>query len=142
MKISDISKSIIDLSDKPSLSVITKLRKNDVVMYEGSEWQIEFPPKKIQKGIWWIGIKNDFTNKYVKILENTKPRMTAHEKRTMIKNVKSISNQFKDDEYKLVGLVQRYYFNLAMHNNYDQKDVRDVISKFPLEAVKKSGVVI
>lgn len=142
MKIGDISKSIIDLSDKPPLSVITKLRKNDVVQYDGSEWQIEFPPKKIQKGIWWVGIKNDFSNKYVRVLENTKPRMTAHEKRTMIKNVKSISQQFKDNETRLIDLVQRYYYNLANHNNYDQKDVRDVIGKFPLEAVKKSGVVI
>ena len=142
MKIGDISNTIIDLTDKPPLSVITKLRKNDVVTYEGSEWQIEFQPKKIQKGIWWIGLKNDFTNKYVRVLENTKPRMTGHEKKTMIKNVKTISHQFKDNEDRLVTLVQSYYHNLAEHNNYDQKDVREVIGKFPLIAVKKSGVVV
>jgi hypothetical protein len=68
--------------------------------------------------------------------------MTGHEKKTMIKNVKTISHQFKDNESRLINLVQSYYHNLAEHNNYDQKDVREVIGKFPLTAIKAAGIII
>lgn len=142
MKFKDIVQPIVDLSERPSVSIVTKLKKNDLVVYEGQEWRVEFPPKKAQKGVWLIGLGNGEDNKYIKIVEDEKPKMTSHEKRTMVRNIKEVSKMFKDDEDRLISVIQDYHYNLNEHNNYDEKDVRECMSEFPIDALKKSGVVL
>lgn len=140
MKLTKLVEPIVDLSDKPSVSLVTKLKKNDLILHEGTEFYVEFPPKKIQKGIWWIGLRNEQEKKYVKIIEDTKPRMTAKEKQTMSTNIRKIVKQYSKNDPKMIGIIKSYYENLAVHNNYDSKDVRDIMNKFPIELLKASKV--
>lgn len=142
MKLKKITKNFIDLSDTPSLAIVTKLKKNDLVVYEGTEWNVEVPPKKAQKGMWVVGLTRGEDKKYVKIVENTKPKMTLHEKRALVTNIKGILKLYSSDEKKMVKLVQDYHTNLRELNNYDEKDVRECMATFPIELLKKSGIVI
>ena len=142
MKLGKIVAPVVDLSEKPSVSIVTKLKKNDVVVYEGQEWTIEFPPKKVHKGIWWIGLSNEKSKKYVKVIEETKPKMTAHEKKTMVNNITGVVNMFIDNPARLQSLASDYHTNLSVHNNYDDKDVRECMACFPIEILKSSGVVL
>jgi|CXWL01.1.fsa_nt_gi hypothetical protein len=142
MKLKKFAHPVIDLSDTPSVAIVTKLKKNDLVVFEGIEWNVEVPPKKAQKGMWIVGLAKGEERKYVKVVENNKPKMTAHEKKTMIQNINGVLNMFKENEPKLIGLVEDYYRNLSEHNNYDDKDIRECMSKFPIELLKKSGIVL
>ena len=142
MKLGNISTPIVDLSERPSVAIVTKLKKSDLVVYEGEEWQVEFPPKKVHKGVWYIGLSNDSNKKYVKVVENTKPKMTAHEKKTMTNNIRGVVDMFSENEQRLVKMAKDYHQNLKNHNNYDDKDVRECMSAFPINILKKSGVVL
>jgi hypothetical protein len=142
MKLKNISKSIVDLSDNPTVALVSKLRKNDLVVHDGLEWNVEFAPKKVQKGVWWIGLRNGESNKYVRVIEDMKPKMTAHEKKTMVNNIKGVVKMLGSENKRLEGVVRDYYSNLSTHNNYDDKDVRDCMTYFPVEALKRAGIAL
>jgi len=140
MKLAKIVMPIVDLAEDLSVSIVTGLKKNDIVVYEGEEWSVELPPKKVQKGVWWIGLVTQTESKYVKIVEDVSPHMTAHEKKTMIRNINGIVEMF--DEKRLVKIAVDYYNNLSVHNRYDNQDVRDCMSKFPITVLKRSGITL
>ena len=142
MKFSNITDTKTDLSDMPSILVVRTLMKGDVVVYDGEEWRIEFPPKKSRKGVWLVGIGNTKEHKYIKIIENIKPKMTKHEKKTMVNNIEGVVKLFEGEDDRLISIIKNYYNNLSNHNNYDDTDVRECMGKFPIELLKKSGVVV
>ena len=134
--------SIIDLSDDPSISIVTKLKKNDLIVHNGEKFYIEIPPKRLQKGIWVIGLKNDSNKKYIRIEEKVKPKMTPKEKRTMISNINGVIKMYSNNEQRMVEIVKNYYNNLTEHNSYNEKDVREIMGKFPTDILQKSGIAI
>ena len=142
MKFNEIMGPKTDLSDQPSVMIIRALGTGDKVVFDGGEWTVQFPPKKTRKGIWLIGISNQYENKYIKIVENIKPKMTIHEKKTMVKNIQGVVKMFDGDDKRLLTFIENYHHNLSAHNNYDDTDVRECMREFPIDLLKKSGVVV
>jgi hypothetical protein len=120
------------------------LKKGDIVAYESKEWTIAVPPKKLQRGIWILGLEGEHTDEqqYIKIYENTKPNMTAHEKKVYVNNIKSVVKEWGHDEDRMVEFIGRYLWNLSELNRFADEDVRECMALFPANLLKKSGVVL
>ena len=146
MKFDDFSQSIVNLSDSPSESLIPKLAKGDTVLYDGKECKIDFAPKKYQgiKGVWIVGLEEVRTKKKfaIKLVSSEKPTMTVYEKKVYKRNIKAIVKQFQDDEERLIEIIKNYHWNMASLNNYADENVRECLSVFPVELLKKSGIII
>ena len=145
MKLDKISNPILDLSDAPSISIIKNLRVGDLIVDEGTEYLVQVVPKKLQKGQYVIGIctKDKKKSQYLKIRDNVKPQMTAHEKSVMLKNIRKNVDKFHGvDDKKLLEMIPAYYHNLAVLNGYDESDVRECMSEFPQDLLLESGVPV
>lgn len=143
MKLDELADTIIDLSGKPSSSIVRTLAKGDLVRYQGDKWEIVVSPKKLQRGIWVIGLENVSTTAktYVKIFEDEKPKMTAHERKVYIQNIRKVVKQWKHDEDSLTRFIKQYYWNLAELNRFADEDVRECMGLFPAHLLKRSGIV-
>ena len=140
MKFSEFSNVVLDLTDRPSITLIKELRAGDVIVYEGEEYTVVDRATKLHKNAWLLSVRNAQGVRVIKLVQNDREPMTNHEKNQMINNIKSIVAEYDDE--RLVELIPRYLHNLNTINKYQESDVRECMSHFPADLLKRAGIVL
>ena len=135
MKLTDVMDTFNALElQKLSIREAEKLRRGDTVKYGGEIVVIVDKMKRNKDGrmsIKFRQINGVEDNAFISKDNKQKNKMSDRDKKTMMKNIITNCETFKDDQRRLLHIAATYYWNLADHNCYCEEDVSDLMSQFP-----------